>query len=592
MANMALEASSSDTVLHIIKHLNNKDLRTLHLTLSVAKSKHAVTSLEELCKRATVQDIIVAKPLSLVDAAICNNLAAFEILARRSTVLRCRMDGELTILWQRRDRRRCLREHIRNATTLLNVLCVLVAKSTLSNAQKMLKIALHNGASQDVEFQDTRYIVRSCIGFAASEGRMQLLRTLLNDDGEYRRKHHYFTRTLASALAYAIRGHYLSIVKYLTQTEPRTVNLLLNTSPIEFGCKSYLALAANESDLKTFRFILNLGRKERNIFALKESLCRASGAPCGPIVDDLLLIGVKPCTATIVNALHGNDTKIVDKLLERVGHEFFLDEHNIHALLRNSRSRAVGHRLLEHCPFIASVPGVLDIVYDVWDEYNNIRWGQKHPGKEEVAKLLIKRGCLAIRKKNVVNKRTLFAMATLGHTEVLEAVLAQHPQLAQKVYEPMGNLLNAAVSDHENNLKGTTSRTVELLVEHGVNVNSTAPADPLARTPLMNVCSYHPDNCETKKYVGSLVRSFVAGGADINRRDKQGKTALQIAERVGNDAAAEVLIEACSHEDISGGMPQDKAKKRSSPRWSSCWTKVKEVSWKTFKPGERRYKIK
>lgn len=592
MADLTLESLSSDITSHIIQRLDNKDLRTLYLTLATGRSKHVMVLLEELCKRATAQDIMQAKPISLVDAALCNNIAAFEVLARRSTVLRCRMSGDLTPLWQRRDAHRCLRGHIRSTTTLLNVLCVLAVKSNLSNAHKMLKVALRNGASQDVEFIDTRYIVRSCIGFAASEGRLQLLRTLLRGDEEYRRKHHYFARTLASTLAYAIRGHYLSILRYLTQAEPQTVNLLLHTSPIEFGCKSYLALAASESDVKAFRLILGLGEQRPNLLALEESLCKAAGAPCGPIVDDILALGVTPCSVTIINALHGNDTRIVEKLLQRVDRDFFLDEYNVHALLRNSRSRSVGLRILEHCPFIAAVPGVLDIVYDVWDEYNNVRESQKHPGKEEVAKLLIERGCLTVRKKNVVNKRTLFAMAALGHTQVLEAVLLRHPHLSRKVYEPMGNLLNAAVSDHGVNFRGTTSKTVELLVEHGVNVNCTSPTDALERTPLMNVCAYRPGNSETMKHVGSMVRSFVAGGADIHRRDRQGKTAMEIAERIGNEAAVEVLAEACIHDNSLNEVPRVSPKRKTSPVWASCWTKMKEVSWKTFRPGEKRYKIK
>ncbi|KAI5283144.1 hypothetical protein KEM54_002366 [Ascosphaera aggregata] len=571
---MMLEALNSGTVLRIVRNLNDRDLRTVSHTFATAKSKHLPIIQEELCRRATSKDIIEAKPLSLVNAAICNNLSAFTILARRSVVLRCRLNGDLTPLWERRDHQRHLRGPVRNVTTLLNVLCVLFVQSKATNhAGEMLKCALRNGATQDSEFEDTRYIIRTCIGFAASQGCLPLVRILVEEDQEYSKKHHYFRQTLASALAFAIRGGHLEIVKYLTQADKRTIPLLVHGSPTQFGCNNYLALAAAEADVRTFEFILKLKGRRQDISALEESLCRAAAAPCEPIVDDILALGIIPNTATIVHALYGDDPNIVQKVLRSAGKELAHDQHTVDILLRCSRSRLVALQILEHCPFIVSVPNALDAVYDVWDEYGEVRESQRHPAKEEVALLLIERGVLNARKKDFVSKGTLFAITMLGHTHVLQAVLSRQPHLAREVHDSIGNLVNAAVRGYGRIHCRANPEIVKLLAQHGVEIDNTIPNDASGRTPLMDVCASYTGDRQSMKQIGELVRSFIAVGANIYRRDRSGKSALEIAERVGNEAAAEALAEAWFDGGVDAlkKVPKTTVRKRPDAAFSSCW---------------------
>ncbi|KAI5294198.1 hypothetical protein KEM52_004504 [Ascosphaera acerosa] len=667
---MGLEQLSSPIVLRIIQHLPSSDLRNLHhVLLTTRHHVHTAVVQEQLCRAATSRDILEGKPLSLASAAICNNVAAFALLARRSAVLSCRLSrDDLARRWQlygygtgcRREvqfeqlrQRRYVLSRLCNVTTLLNLLCVLVAESQpdgdasrkplYSHAGEMLSTALCNGATQDETANDTRYIVRTCIGFAAQGGHLRLLRQLVESDRAYREKQHRFRPTLARALGYAVRAGHLDVVRYLTQLDHRALALWTRTAePAEFGCGSYLALAAVEGRADVFRFLLGLpGQRERKT-ALQEALCKATGVACGPVVEELLSSGVEPTVTAVIYALAGDDASIIRRIVERLRKlradaGAMDDEQQLHHLfLRHARSRGAMLAVIEVYPAIVTEPGVLDIVYDVRDYYGEIRDSQRRPGKEEVGLLLIERGCLkrsgtrasgagigsgnasgnasSITRKRPVKPDTLFTIAMLGHARVLAAVLACNPNLAGLVDGSLGSLLDAAVREYVRMPCGgsdggatITPDLIALLTGYGLDVDSVPFLDTTGRTPLMHICACAPrpsstqqDNDREAARVHELVRSLIAAGADIYRRDKHGRTAMDLAEKVGNEAAVEVLSEAWFDDDriTLNGMHRGRGARKSKGKsmgvntnraLSSCLRMARRVSWKVHASGRGRH---
>ena len=99
-------------------------------------------------------------------------------------------------------------------------------------------------------------------------------------------------------------------------------------------------------------------------------------------------------------------------------------------------------------------------------------------------------------------------------------------------------------------MKGEVEK-VQKLCEHGFDING--PINSLGMTTLAKVCSLMDvDSEEWQIVIQQIIYISISSGADINRVDRHGRTALHYAARTGNLCAINFLAQYVE------GFPVDK----------------------------------
>lgn len=124
--------------------------------------------------------------------------------------------------------------------------------------------------------------------------------------------------------------------------------------------------------------------------------------------------------------------------------------------------------------------------------------------------------------KNEMGNDALYYAVTGGSYRIAEYLLGMGAK-ANEQYRNGKNLLHIAVEHHGRFYHSTD--LAELLIKSGTPINEI---DAYGNTPLWYACIYYAINIE-------MIRLLINSGANVNLKNKVGKSAYQIAEETKSE---------------------------------------------------------